>query len=626
MINASYGVAEPNEDASYESARRLLQEGNSLANADRFPQAIARYRRAGQEAMACGNSPLALDARLNEARAMLDVNRSPEAAALLRSIDQDSKPSDLSEAERALAMGEMLFRVDREMGSLRRLPAAVNWLQRARASAQSTGDLRTESRAIGLLGSVAELQRQWPTALANSRIAAQLAERAGALDLLYRWHWQTARALEAVGEPQKALNAYGLALDTLEPIRPLLSRRSTSFFEREVAPLFFDAASALMAKVDRQPPEEQTAGLMQVRDTIERLRAAEVRDYFDDECVLAEERTVEIAGLGDHLAVVYPILFDDRLEVLISLDDRVVRHTTPVGRGELRRRVVEFRRALTGRAPEVFKEPAQDLYRWLLGPAMSTLQQEEVSTLVFVPDGPLRTIPMAALWSGDRYLIEDFAVSTSLGVSLTEPEPLDARDLTVLASGLSVAAGGLEALPSVETELAQIDSLLGGQLLLNEEFRAEPMLQELSDGPYSVVHIATHGKFAADYRESFLQAFDGRISLNQMEQSVARRRLLGEPLDLLVLSACETALGDDRAALGLAGIALKAGARSAVATLWSVSDAATAELISEFYRQLSIPGRSKAQSLQAAQVALIGSDEFTHPRLWSPYLILGNWL
>ncbi|MEM6774563.1 MAG: CHAT domain-containing protein [Pseudomonadota bacterium] len=619
-------VAAPEPSATPEAAQQLLQEGNSLANADRLQQAIVRYRRAGQEALACGDSSLALDARLNEARAMLDLNRSPEAAALLGSLAGNGEPSDLNEAERALAMGEMLLRVDGDMGSRRRLPEAMKWLQKARGLARTAGDLRVESQAVGRLGGVAELQGQWPAALANSRIAALLAERAGALDLLYRWHWQTARALEATGEAQQALNAYRLALDTLDPIRPLLSQRSTTFFNREVAPLFFDAASALLAHVDQQPPDERSAGLVQVRDTIERLRAAEVRDYFDDECVLAEERTVEIAGLGRDIAVVYPILFDDRLEVLISLNDTVIRHTAAVGRGELRRRVVEFRRALMSNSSGAFKEPAGDLHRWLLGPAMATLKRAQVSTLVFVPDGPLRTVPMAALWSGDRYLVEEFAVSTSLGVSLTEPEPRDSRALNVLASGLSVAAGGLEALPSVKTELTQIDTLLDGRLLLNEAFRAEPMLRELSDGPYSVVHIATHGKFAADFRESFLQAYDGRISLNQMEQSVARRRLTGEPLDLLVLSACETALGDDRAALGLAGVALKAGARSAVATLWSVSDAATAELITEFYRQLRVPGKSKAQSLQAAQRALIESDEFTHPRLWSPYLILGNWL
>lgn len=625
-LGAPIAVAEADESSAAAKATQLLQNGNALANADRFPQAIALFRQASEEAVACGDSTVAFDARLNETRAMLDMNRSPEASAMLASIEREAAPSGLGDAARALSMGEMLLRVDRDMGSTKRSADALVWLEKARVQAQASGDERAESQAVGLLGSVAEYRGQWQAALANSRIAARLAERAGALDLLYRWHWQSARALDALDKPQQALGSYRLALDTLELIRPLLSQRSSSFFRREVAPLFFDAASAMLTQVDQQPPTQQTAGLMQVRETIERLRAAEVRDYFDDECVLAEERAVEIANLGEGVAVIYPVLFDDRLEVLVSLGDTMLRHTAPVSRGELRRRVMEFRRALTGGNSDAHKAPARELHNWLLGPVLATLQRAQVNTLVFVPDGSLRTIPMAALWSGDRYLIEDFAVSTSLGVSLTDPEPLDVRDLHVLASGLSVAAGGLEALPSVEAELSQIDKLSEGRLLLNEAFRVDPLLEELSIGPYSVVHIATHGKFAADFRESFLQAYDGRISLNQVEQAVARRRALGAPLELLVLSACETALGDDRAALGLAGIALKAGARSAVATLWSVSDTATAELIGEFYRQLNIPGTSKAQSLRAAQLTLIQGGEFAHPRLWSPYLILGNWL
>ncbi|MEM8492289.1 MAG: CHAT domain-containing protein [Pseudomonadota bacterium] len=624
-VLATPGLSATSQSDTGTASQQLLERGNALADADQFQQAIERFRQARQEAVACGDTSVEIDARLNEARASLDMNRSPEAAAMLAAIAREKLPT-LASTERALAMGEMLHRVDRALGSSQRTSEAVDWLQSALRQAAMAGDVRSESLAIGLLGGIAESQREWQTTLANSRIAARLAEQVGALDLLYRWHWQSARALEALGDSKQALVAYTLALDTLEPIRPMLAKRSSSFFRRQIAPLFFDTASAMLKQLDELPRQQQTSVLMQVQQTVERLRAAEVRDYFDDECVLAEERAVEIADLGSDIAVIYPILFDDRLEVLISLSDTVLRHTSRVSRGELRRRVMEFRRALTSDASDAHKKPARLLYSWLLGPAVTALERAQVSTLVFVPDGALRTIPVAALWNGDRYLIEDFAVSTSLGVSLTDPEPLRARNLGVLASGLSVAAGGLEALPSVETELAQINKLLDSRTLLNDEFRVEPVLNELSEGPYSVVHIATHGKFAADFRDSFLQAYDGRISLNQVEQSVSRRRLDGEPIELLVLSACETALGDDRAALGLAGVALKAGARSAVATLWSVSDAATAELIGEFYRQLSLPGTSKAQALRTAQRLLLEDDEFAHPRLWSPYLILGNWL
>ncbi|MEM8942068.1 MAG: hypothetical protein AAGC91_07920, partial [Pseudomonadota bacterium] len=305
-VLATPGLSATSQSDTGTASQQLLERGNALADADQFQQAIERFRQATQEAVACGDTSVEIDARLNEARASLDMNRSPEAAAMLAAIAREKLPT-LASTERALAMGEMLHRVDRALGSSQRTSEAVDWLQSALRQAAMAGDVRSESLAIGLLGGIAESQREWQTTLANSRIAARLAEQVGALDLLYRWHWQSARALEALGDSKQALVAYTLALDTLEPIRPMLAKRSSSFFGRQIAPLFFDTASAMLKQLDELPRQQQTSVLMQVQQTVERLRAAEVRDYFDDECVLAEERAVEIADLGSDIAVIYPI-------------------------------------------------------------------------------------------------------------------------------------------------------------------------------------------------------------------------------------------------------------------------------------------------------------------------------
>ena len=97
-------------------------------------------------------------------------------------------------------------------------------------------------------------------------------------------------------------------------------------------------------------------------------------------------------------------------------------------------------------------------------------------------------------------------------------------------------------------------------------------------------------------------------------------------LELLVLSACETAAGDKWAALGLAGMAVKAGAKSTIATLWSVNDAATARLMSQFYEELVINHKEKSQAIREAQLALLNNDRYTHPLYWAPYVLVGNWL
>jgi len=144
---------------------------------------------------------------------------------------------------------------------------------------------------------------------------------------------------------------------------------------------------------------------------------------------------------------------------------------------------------------------------------------------------------------------------------------------------------------------------------------------------FSIVHIASHGQFDHDVRKTFVLTYDTKLNLNDLEGLIRPSQYRGQAVELLVLSACQTAAGDDRAALGLAGVAVKAGARSALATLWFVNDQSTSTLIAEVYAQLRrAPAISKARALQAAQIKLLSDRRYRHPCYWSPYLIIGNWL
>ena len=181
--------------------------------------------------------------------------------------------------------------------------------------------------------------------------------------------------------------------------------------------------------------------------------------------------------------------------------------------------------------------------------------------------------------------------------------------------------------PFVRTEeVASIEQLYKSDQLINNDFQVPRLERELRDGRYGVLHIATHGKFSTDANDSFLLTFDGKLTMQALDQLVGLFRFRQEPLELLTLSACQTGIGDDRAALGLAGVALKAGARSALATLWFINDDASATLISEFYRQLRNPSLSKAVALQRAQLKLLSDRIYEHPAYWSPFLLLNNWL
>ena len=196
----------------------------------------------------------------------------------------------------------------------------------------------------------------------------------------------------------------------------------------------------------------------------------------------------------------------------------------------------------------------------------------------------------------------------------------------MLALGLTEAVQGFSALPYVASELATLQRLYSAEVLLNQRFLLRSVEEELQEKPFSIVHIASHGQFDSDVTKTFVLTFDDKLTMDYLEQTVGRLRFREDALELLTLSACETAAGDDRAALGLAGVAIKAGARSALATLWFIDDQASSELVAEFYRQLQQPALSRARALQQAQLKLLRNWRYEHPAYWAPFLLLNNWL
>jgi CHAT domain-containing protein len=339
----------------------------------------------------------------------------------------------------------------------------------------------------------------------------------------------------------------------------------------------------------------------------------------------------KIRGLDETLtsgtAVLYPIAFEDRIELLLSLPSGLQRITVPVGRDDLVQEVRTFRGYLEKRTTRQYMRQARQLYNWLIRPLHKQLEANDIRVLVLVPDATLRTVPLAALHDGGQFLVENYAVATTPSMRLSDPRPIDRGNVTLLLNGLSVRVEDFPALLYVDDELAAISEIYGGKQLQNESFRKARLEQELAGNEYSIVHLATHGKFAGKVRDSFVLTYDGRMSMDELEQFVGISWFREDnPVELLTLSACETAVGDDSAALGLASVAIKAGARSALASLWSINDEASSKLVADFYRELQDPGITKAQALQRAQLGLLADLRYQHPVYWSPFLLIGNWL
>jgi len=249
-----------------------------------------------------------------------------------------------------------------------------------------------------------------------------------------------------------------------------------------------------------------------------------------------------------------------------------------------------------------------------------------VDTIVFVPDGPLRSIPMSALHDGERHLIEGYALAVAPGLRLVDPKPLALDDARMLLAGVSQPVQDFQALPKVPEELRAVQELFNGESLLDAEFSPDSLETAIAVRRPTLLHVASHVVFTGQPETSFVLTHDSRLDLNQLASIIGRTRFRDDPLELLVLSACRTAVDDERAGLGLAGIAVRSGARSAVGSLWSLSDDAAFELVVDFYRHLRAPDTSRAQALRAAQLELMGDSAFSHPFYWSPMLLVSNWL
>ena len=499
---------------------------------------------------------------------------------------------------------------------------------KAKSLAEIDQDKATQAFVYGYLGELYEDENKLVEALNYTRQALFHAQELADDTLLYRWQWQSARLLKAQGDTEAAANSYRQAVVTLNRSRTQLTLGTGVNFQQSVAPVYYEFADLLLKQSSSlENKDDQQKLLQEVIAVLEAVKLAEVEDYFDSECVLLPEQEIKLTDINTDSAIIYPVLLQDRTELIVQMPQGIKQYTSKVSAAELRNTVDEFRAAIEGRSTaKAYLVPAQRLYSLLIAPFEKDLQDQEISTIVLVPDGPLRSIPISALHDGKQFLIEKYAVATTPGITLTDPKPFNHENIKVLASGLTEAVQGYSALPSVVKELNNIQSVFNTTMYKDANYQLDMVESEMTGGKYNIIHFATHGEFSSDHSKSFLLTYDDKLTMNKLESTIGLRRFQTEPIDLLVLSACQTAVGDDQAALGLAGVAIKAGARSALATLWYIDDNATSQLIADFYKQLKQEDQTKAKALQMAQVNMITQTTLTHPRFWAPFLMIGNWM
>nr|WP_314858491.1 CHAT domain-containing protein [uncultured Undibacterium sp.] len=548
--------------------------------------------------------------------------------------------------------------------------------------------------------------------LAVSDSAILLLQQLNAPELMIALEARRARVFARHQQTQNAIKSYQSAVRYIQEIRqdiPVSYAQGRSSLREIIDPVYLGLADALLKSTEQASANETAQLLYQVRDVVEQIKQNQLDDYLGNRCATSATSTTSATSstsnnkpaasntlkLSTGTAVLYPIIFPDRLELLLETAGHIERHRVEIRAGKLTQDVAAFASAL--RANQSYKTLSRRLYQLLLAPLDIELSAKKVETLVIVPDGVLRLLAFAALHDGQQYSIQKYAVVTSPGLRIIaqqDKKHLDASKLgnkyRVLLAGVSEPGAVVDRLPEelveqllqtddlspsemrgktarkrtmrsdssspknkqsdavetisaedaqavsnklkqilrldgVDAEISALQKIVPATSLLNQAFSSLGFAQQVQSGQFDIVHVASHGIFGSSADKTFILAHDDVITIDQFQSLLSVDQLNKRPLDLLVLSACETAEGDDRAPLGISGAALKAKARSAMGSLWPVSDLAASQLMQRVYQNYVNLGMSKAQSLRQAQLELMQQRAYLHPNYWAAFILVGDW-
>ena len=629
------------------------------------------------------NQPLRLNIKLNRMHNKPELADRATLETLLAEIAQLTSPSEKIRDTLSLAA------VAENAADPACRDLALKALEQAKNGNLGLNDSRIMVELLASLADKYEKRGFEYKALRLSEEATDLPGAEENHDLLIELEWRKGRIYQKQGRDEPSLAAYGKAVDHVQAIRvdiPVEYHEGHSSFRETLEPIYLGYAYQLLKKAGHQDGELKQKTLLLARQTVELIKQTEMEDFLGGRCLIEGIRRSELDNRDEAAASIYPIILPDRLELLVSFGSSIHQYTVAVSDKELKASAAGFAEKLRNMSKR-YENDSKKLYQWLIAPLEQDLEAAHIKTLVIVPDGVLRLVPFSALNNGRHYLLEKFAVAVSPGMSLMGVGNAEQRTYNSLLVGVSrpgdvveklpsrVIAGILNpgqeqsasqrglvsgvtrgvpsasatrqaenrdvevmmrapgaldklkeelSLPGVEDELKTVNQYVKNTTLLNDAFTVKGFQTEMSNQPYDVVHIASHGIFTSDADTSFIMAHDNVLKINDL-QNLLKGDKSGKYIDLLTLSACETAEGDDRAPMGFTGVALKANARSAIGALWPISDAAASQLMGGFYKNLT-KLHNKAEALRQSQLELLKNPEMSHPFFWSPFILVGNWI
>ncbi|WP_413173829.1 CHAT domain-containing protein [Anabaena azotica] len=593
-----------------------------VASDSQDPEAALNYFEDAQTTATNANE--LLQARLAAFKLLVDYDKIEYITSLASQLQQQllTLPPSHSSLYATINFVATLNRLEK-VEQVLPIPELSNLMSVTVKSAQQIQDARAQAYALHQWGQIYHRTNQLTKAKELAQRSLNIARQLQADDIIAQSAWQVGRLYKQQGDRPEAIKAYTEAIKSLKALRGdmVAVNPDVQFsFRESVEPVYRELVSLLLDENPTQPT------LMQARELIESLQIAELDNFFREACL---DKAQQIDNVDPTATIIYPIILSDRLAVILSQAGQPLRYyVTHKSQTEIEQTLDRFLISLNPVSD--FQEQtrlSQQIYDWLIRPAEQEQALKNTKTLVFVLDGKLRNIPIAALFDGQQYLIEKYAMALSPGLQLMAVKSFQQTKIKAIVAGISESRNGFSALPAVELEVKQIAQTLPSSMLLNQNFTNQSLADRIKSGRADIVHLATHGQFSSRLEDTFLLTWNGQVNVKELSELLKNRSGdSSQAIELLVLSACDTAAGDDRAVLGLAGLAIKSGARSTIATLWPVKDKAAEILMTRFYDYLRQPKITKAEALRQAQINLIRQTDFLNPFFWSAFVLVGNWL
>jgi CHAT domain-containing protein len=550
---------------------------------------------------------------------ILQIQNLSLAQSIIKQINIDLSQNNNDEnLESRLILSESLFRVSSLDSSF--LTKIKNNSSVLIAESYRLNNLKLISKSEGFSGRLYLLENQEDKAIKAFSRAYSGAESIRAYDLSYKWARELGKIYVKQQNLEKGIKFYTSSIDRIENVRDKIKSLSTDIqygFRENIEPIYKEYLTLLSRN-----PQSNFNTIIKIN---EKLQVGELEDYLrcnnlriNSLLSLKPKESPDSTLYFIRLSNAYAILSRSKIGefkhhfIDKAKTDALLTRINRYAQGE------SF---LESTNSKIFRDVSSQLYDQLIRPIKDDLPKE--GHLVLAIDSSLQSLPWALLYDGQKYLIETYSLSVALGAELQAPSTRQNIKVTGLIAGSSQFPNNPEfsSLPAVPQELNAVSSELKGKTLLDSKFTSKALLNNAANVDF--LHLASHGQFSSNPENTFLLDWNGKFKLSQLQFLIKDRE---KPLDLLVLSACDTAKGDRRALLGLAGTAIQSGARSTIASLWLVNDASQVMLMQEFYTQLLKNKKTKGEALRLAQLKLLKSGQYSSPYYWSGIVLLGSWL